>query len=411
LTLSIASRVRIYAQSVVGNTHVHRNIPNQDSHAVFIDDVNDGQWIVAIADGHGSNIHHLSNIGSSLAVQACLQEIQKFKSKIIGSNLVTDNYSIDDIKDQLAPLIVERWRALAEHDFNERRFQGLSDDPGNIPLHVFYGTTLAFAFRFNSDIILGSIGDTDGFWRSTSGLNRHHSLLGESIIDVGEETYSMCQKNATNYFKFNSIPASISGTMILATDGVKKSLSGEHAIDQLLDYYHHMCESDPESISGDLQAQLTALTTEGSGDDCTAIIIHLPEDPSHKEEITTSDKVKGETTYFHSSGDENKGIDLHDQQTATSKKKSPLLPDQLILVLVISIVNMVTVLTLNHMGPDFKRVAQDIAKLPASLTLKAQSCIRAAMKPQNIQERRPSGNLNYQSYPENQKREPVTQLR
>ena len=62
---------RICSASVRGNSHVLRDIPNQDS-SCYKFSSSKGSWAAAIADGHGSSAHPKSDIGSRIAVQCAV---------------------------------------------------------------------------------------------------------------------------------------------------------------------------------------------------------------------------------------------------------------------------------------------------------------------------------------------------
>ena len=266
-------RPRIYTASVRGNSHVLRDIANQDS-SYFQYGKTPDRWAAAIADGHGSSAHPKSEIGSRVAVQSAVETALDFLENEEG-----DFHSFEKISERIINLIINKWRVQISTLYQiEKQEQILLDAGDEISQDDFflYGTTLAFVFPYRDVLLLGSIGDSDGFWRSQSGLARSLDLFGNNDDGIGEETHSLCLPNAKRFFRFNALPSINGGTLLIATDGVKKSLSDEDSLNNILDYFHTLASNKDDSLEVDLTEQLQELTEEGSGDDCTAIIIHFP---------------------------------------------------------------------------------------------------------------------------------------
>lgn len=268
---------KIYSASVKGHSHSVRNLPNQDSFNVQYDK-NTGFWAAAIADGHGSSSHPRSDIGSELAVKCAVMKIFEFLKESSD-----EDKSLENVRDQLFNSIINAWRAEIRVSWNKRQDELYADwlemDISPDELNK-YGTTLAFIFPYKDVLILASIGDSDGFWRSKSGLARSLDVFGYGEDRIGEETYSLCLPNAINFFQLKTISLIDGGTLILTTDGIKKSLPSDAGLNSLLDYYHLQASQNNSEMINDLTEQLQTLTTKGSGDDCTAVVIHFPESKS-----------------------------------------------------------------------------------------------------------------------------------
>lgn len=117
--------------------------------------------------------------------------------------------------------------------------------------------------------------------------------------------------------------------MLLATDGVKKSLRDEDSLNNILDYYHDLASNKNDSLEADLTEQLQELTREGSGDDCTALIIHFPSTKGDNEfqptQHESSDGLEIDSSYANLSEQIN-GHSLEvqgERSTFTIKKKGP----------------------------------------------------------------------------------------
>ena len=266
-------RPRIYTASVRGNSHVLRDIANQDSSHFQYGSIPD-RWAVAIADGHGSSAHPKSEIGSRIAVQSAVETALDFLENEVG-----EFQSLEEIGERIINSIINKWRVqITTLNQIEKGEQPKLDEGDEITPDdlLLYGTTLAFVFPYRDVLLLGSIGDSDGFWRLQSGLVRSLDLFENNDDGIGEETHSLCLPNAKRFFRFKALPSINGGTLFVATDGVKKSLSDEDSLNNILDYYHTLASNKNDSLEADLTEQLQELTREGSGDDCTAVIIHFP---------------------------------------------------------------------------------------------------------------------------------------
>ena len=383
-----AHLTQIIAESVIGNTHIHRQLPNQDSHTVYVNEDNVHEWFVAIADGHGSKIHARSDVGSNLAVKASMLIVKEFLEGAKADNEAAKQLSLNELKEVLVHKILQKWKLLVDEHY-ALNSDDLNTDTGNedVPIYVLYGSTLAFAFTYQSDIILASIGDSDGFWRSASGLTRNLSLLGERDEGVGEETYSLCQKSAASYFNLNAIPIASGGTIILATDGVKKSLSNSDTINQLLDYYHRQCILAPDEVSTDLKDQLAELTTHGSGDDCTAIIIHLGGDGS---EISAAPSPIEEVTKAKVS-EINMDTKLT-EECATDGKKKVSWAQPWIGIAAISTLCLMSVLIADQTKLDLRKIQTHLSATHLKWKARLETCVRPT-------ERQATGGKNSPKFP------------
>jgi len=264
---------RIYSASVRGNTHVLREIVNQDSSCFKYGSSSD-RWAAAIADGHGSSAHRYSDVGAKIATQCAVDIALIFLEENLDVSL-----SLENIGEQIVASIIDSWRLQIQALEIKQRSQHVNADENEVLRkidYILYGTTLAFVFPYRDVLLLGSIGDSDGFWRSHSGLVRSLDLFGINDDGIGEETHSLCLPNAKRFFKFKALPNIEGGSMFLATDGIKKSLRDDASLNSLLDYYHGLASENKKFLERDLTEQLQALTSEGSGDDCTALIIHFP---------------------------------------------------------------------------------------------------------------------------------------
>ena len=170
----------------------------------------------------------------------------------------------------------------------------------------------------------------------------------------------------------------------MATDGVKKSLRDDTSLNSLLDYYHGLASENKEFLERDLTEQLQALTSEGSGDDCTALIIHFP--LSEKFETIQAQKpdlLTDDPTF--SLTDLPQVIDLretsdsadlqHTEQGLLVKKK----PFPLILLVVLTLGILIATVTIlfpmiptRHLAPSWMATKNSTYKIFQRVSKKAQ---------------------------------------
>lgn len=338
-------RPRIYSASVRGNSHVLRNIANQDS-SHFQYGSTPNRWAAAIADGHGSSLHPKSEIGSRLAVQSAVGTAIDFLE-----NEDTQCHSLEKIGEHIIDSIIKKWRVeILNLNLLERgeKTTNKREESEEIPQDeiLLYGTTLAFVFPYQDVLLVGSIGDSDGFWRSQSGLVRSLDLFKNNDDGIGEETHSLCLPNAKRFFRFEALPSINGGTLLLATDGVKKSLSNEESLNNILDYYHDLASNKYDLLESDLIEQLHELTREGSGDDCTVVIIHFAttkdDDESQPAQHESSVGLEVDSSSANLSQKSNAHFleDQENRSTFTIKKKGINYP--LILMLAGSVLALVS---------------------------------------------------------------------
>lgn len=182
---------RICSASVRGNSHVLRDIPNQDS-SCYKFSSSKGSWAAAIADGHGSSAHPKSDIGSRIAVQCAVDVLLGY----LESN-EADSIGLEELRVKLAERMVQAWRnSVSKYHFDQKEEidpASSIQEPSESDF-ILYGTTLAFAAPYKDAILLGSIGDSDGFWRSKVGSSEAStSLIMMAMGSAKKRIHSACR--------------------------------------------------------------------------------------------------------------------------------------------------------------------------------------------------------------------------
>jgi hypothetical protein len=256
------SQTRIFLGTCIGNTHLTKQTPNQDSVASWI--APDGiHFCVALSDGHGSSVHPYSEYGSKFAVASALEVYKEV--------LDASSCNLDPI--EFFRKIITRWvdqcmAHFSEHDLNVLTTQ-------SSPLRL-YGATLCVVYVLGDSISIASIGDSTVYYRNHSGRFAKFLIHDET---PGEATFSLCQSDPLANLEVVHLPYS-SGIILISSDGIIKSLKSSSDYALIADYYLGLTSSNSslDQISHDLDSQLESFSRDGSGDDCTLAMIYIPAD-------------------------------------------------------------------------------------------------------------------------------------
>ncbi|WP_013324997.1 PP2C family serine/threonine-protein phosphatase [Gloeothece verrucosa] len=269
---------RVLFASVRGSSHERQNLPNQDAIALWQPSALKLPLILAVSDGHGSAKSFRSEIGSQLAVEIAISCLR---------GLIEPESSLDKLaqESQLSKQIVTAWRKavnahLEQEAFNEQEIAKLREKGGNSacqslehnPL-LAYGATLLAVLVTEDFILYLQLGDGDILCVSPNGVIRRPFSEDKNLI--ANETYSLCMKEAWQYFRWRIVPLDEPPPMILvATDGYSNSFADEADFIQIgRDYLELIRSEGSEQVAQDLETFLAATSRGGSGDDITLGII------------------------------------------------------------------------------------------------------------------------------------------
>jgi hypothetical protein len=184
-----------------GVLHIRRGKPCQD--ACFAGQENckgHNYTVLAVADGHGGDVHSRSEIGSRLAVQAVQEVARRFIPGIV-EQMEQDNKAIDwnnaalDIfRNRFGPSVLSEWKKLVSSDFNKHQQNPTTISDDNLKK---YGTTLATALIFKDWVFSAAIGDSAIYFLSKEDqtVSRILPKEGEDSL-VSTETESLCLPGA-----------------------------------------------------------------------------------------------------------------------------------------------------------------------------------------------------------------------
>ncbi|MGB7242868.1 MAG: PP2C family serine/threonine-protein phosphatase [Sulfitobacter sp.] len=248
--------------SVIGPAHIRRNMPNQDAVLVQPGNLAWAPVVVgAVSDGHGAAAHFRSDRGAQMAVQSAISALE----------WGTDDSEEIDLAD-LSLTLAEGWRQKVAEDIQRFPFEQKVAHP----VHP-YGATILAMLADREQVCLVQLGDGDILLGYADGRITRPIPAAEGL--VGEQTYSLCQEKSEQYidtwFAHRNWDEELPDFVLMATDGVSKSLVSEDAFMDLAAQYRARCGSGADVFAQTIQALpewLENLTVRGSGDDASMVI-------------------------------------------------------------------------------------------------------------------------------------------
>lgn len=234
-----------------GEKHREKNSPCQDA-ALISENSENGIYIAAVSDGHGSEPHFRSEIGSSFAVDIAVRLIKEFlenpeslqlavpyaSSGVIALNETDQNDVVGNRKQSerdrlmkgLIASIISNWNTAVGNHWNENipsiEELELMNVPrtlkdgylSNINLETAYGCTL-IAYASTPDFCVAfQIGD--GTCITFDDKANSFMPIPEDKRYIGSMTASLCNDDAINSFRYCYDKSNKSVAVFLATDGL-----------------------------------------------------------------------------------------------------------------------------------------------------------------------------------------------
>lgn len=252
----------IGAASVIGPAHVRRKMPNQDAVAVQPASLEHAPVVVgALSDGHGATPHFRSDRGARFAVETAISALE-------WGTGATDE--IDMV--ELGFTVAEGWRQKVGEDIAHDPYeQSVANN-----LHP-YGATMLAMLADNDQMCLLQLGDGDILLGYSDGRITRPIKAPEGLI--GEQTYSLCldqsEQCIDSWFAHRSWDDELPDFVLMATDGVSKSLVSEDAFADLAAQYRERCRAGTKIFTETIKALpewLQTLSARGSGDDASMIL-------------------------------------------------------------------------------------------------------------------------------------------
>jgi hypothetical protein len=272
-----APRWQTLSGSARGASHERTGAPNQDFAQTAAFGHGDGA-IIAVADGHGDELHGRSDRGARFATEAAVAALRSWVGAATGSE--------DAVRDAAACLpetIVRAWR--------DRVFADLErDPPGAVETslqradkaeiirrspEVLYGSTLVAAAINERVAAYVQIGDGDLL--AVGADNKVTRLIpgrGDVLIN---QTESLCQSDAPVRFRvqvdvLNGGPQP--ALVLAATDGYCNSYAGDEAafFKVATDLRGYLERHGPRLVRQHIEGWLRKTSQTGSGDDITVAL-------------------------------------------------------------------------------------------------------------------------------------------
>ncbi len=260
---------KVIGESVQGFSHLRSGKPCQD--ALSFCEVGEKKWLCALADGHGSEKCKYSEEGARIAVEITKdfwKELLATQSDLLLYELLSQAKDID-----LPKTLEKEWKkAVKLYHERYQREKAASDKE----LWMWYGTTLLFLLITDQLVFAMQLGDGDILSVFEGGET---SWLLPNEQQYGTETYSLCQKNAWQYFRSFLAPLSYytmkPQLFILSTDGYANSfISHEDFLEVGKDYLNLLKKRASKYLETHLREWLEETTRCGSGDDITVALVY-----------------------------------------------------------------------------------------------------------------------------------------
>jgi hypothetical protein len=263
-----------------GESHKEKDLPCQD--AVYYEQNNSG-GIIAVADGHGSEKHFRSDVGSAQAVRIARDAISEFahilatrlrdaKKKGTQRNSFFSKESRDAHMKQLERSIITRWRDAVRKHYRENPLNeteralcarlGLNPADENTQAR-FYGTTLIAAGWWATIWFVIQIGDGKCVIIDAQGRASFPGIDNEAL-GFGKTT-SLCDSNAADNFREIYDLRPIKGITV-ATDGVTDSFIPDAYLEFHETLYADFCRDADRARSG-VEKGIGVWAANGSRDD------------------------------------------------------------------------------------------------------------------------------------------------
>ncbi len=250
--------------------------PCQDSHLILSGSSAGAPYcIAAVADGHGSEKHDRSQIGSFLAVQAAARALLEFHGAFAGAGITTLRRSFTSDFPRRAS---RAWQADVRCHYLQDNPEPPGKSPGSAPdyrpVYSRYGSTLLAAMIVNDTLLLAQVGDGDIVLILDGGGAEQPLAAPDSL--VGGETFSLCSPDAPNLWRTATVELHSVRFLALSTDGLRNAYENDEPFYSLLAKMgENIEEFGARKSAGVVPDYLDRFSLRGSGDDITLVGIQL----------------------------------------------------------------------------------------------------------------------------------------
>jgi len=258
--------------SIQGFSHISKGLVCQDSSAFYCDDTIS---IAVVADGHGSQKHFRSDVGSKIAVDIAIKSIKDFMTDENSFTKAIKNNS-DKVLTRVESNIVYNWNnSINEHYNNnpvcENEISEISQhDLQQLSIESIYGSTLIIATMTNNYWFGIQIGDGNCVCLYQNGESK--ILIPSDDRLVANFTTSLCDNDAIHNFRHyysNVMPIAL----LVSTDGLSGSFFDENTF---LNFNRRIISqmSNYDFALESLKQHLHKRSKEGSYDDISIAAVY-----------------------------------------------------------------------------------------------------------------------------------------
>jgi len=264
-----------FSCSAQGASHIEKQIICQDSAAHYY---NDTFAMAVVSDGHGSEKHFRSDIGSKIAVDISIQTIKEFITRE-NDYIHTIFSNSDKILKQLASNIIYRWSEKIHQHFNENPLteeeQTLHGTTNSEKITHIYGATLIIAVMTKKFWFALQTGD--GACVTITNKNNAEIFIPTDDRLIFNFVTSLCDSDAIGNFRYyfseinneKNPPLGI----IISSDGVVNSFKEDKFLEfncKTLNLF-----TTQENASEEIKKFLPLLSKKGSKDDVSIAGIYF----------------------------------------------------------------------------------------------------------------------------------------
>ena len=273
------SQTTLFSNSTIGARHLLQQMTNQDSCQTA---ASQDYQIFAVADGHGATECFRSEIGSRLAVDVAIKNLELFAQTIKKYDLysyLSRPKERNELIRSLISDIVAQWNQYVYADIKAypikeeeyERSQTLSSIyQKGMYLTNIYGSTMIAGLVTPEYIVLFQQGDGTLVVLEEDGTI--DDPMPEDDLCIRNLTTSLCDKDAAKRMRYVYMDRKEKDpiAMIAATDGVERSFGDNiHLSAFYAELFYELSELDEEQVGAYLANLLPQISQRGSQDDVT----------------------------------------------------------------------------------------------------------------------------------------------
>ena len=281
----------VFGESVQGASHKRVDKECLDSFKNL--EYDDGTFIMASADGHGSKACPYSKSGSSIAVNVFCKGMDEFHASYAENLEMLLTYLNREGDTKVAQAVDAEWkrRVLKVHT-NQKREVLLTEDgeKNKAESYMQYGSTLVGVMNTPIFVFAFQLGDGDISYVDQNGLD--HLLEDEKILGV--ETHSLSKidswKKVVSAVRRRDEADGLPYMLMLSTDGFANSYKNADEFQKTcVDYFAMIQQYGADAVAANLKSWLSETSAMGCGDDITVLIANFSDDATTESEAAANE--------------------------------------------------------------------------------------------------------------------------